>query len=290
MDTLLCVLRASLCHQLGMLDLSFGVAKEARVNIMTEDGEGEKWDRRIMVLSSQHQALFFWPGTRKYPKGPVARVWRLHVLVLWFGRGLAIKLGVCVCVCVCVVTPVHRQLDMKSIISVRPFMKFQVEGFVWHLEATQGRHLYTVVTTRKDRDEWVRICMPWSPARSAPDLLPRGVIGAPHSSTGWRERLREDSAELHEDGEGAQRSSPGSHVARAHHSLPSMLLFYTEPQANVNADGQVSTGCVGHCQASTSSCMPCPFRVQAVWVTAPARDRQQVVKATCASTIEQGRK
>ena len=99
MDTMLYVLLASMCHQLGMLDLSFGVAKEARVNIMTEDGEGEKWDRRIMVLSSQHQALFFWPGTRKYPKGPVARVWRLHVLVLWFGRGLTIKLGVCVCVC-----------------------------------------------------------------------------------------------------------------------------------------------------------------------------------------------
>ena len=61
-------------RQLGNLDLSTGVAIEARVNVKTEVEDDGKWQRRIMVLSSMHRCLFFWPGTRKYPKGKVARV------------------------------------------------------------------------------------------------------------------------------------------------------------------------------------------------------------------------
>lgn len=49
-----------------------------------------------------------------------------------------------------------RQLDMSTVISVRLFTGFAVEGFVWHLHATEGRDLYTLVATEADCRSWVR--------------------------------------------------------------------------------------------------------------------------------------
>ena len=55
-----------------------------------------------------------------------------------------------------VATALGLQLDMDAVICVRAFTGFKVQGYVWHLEASEERHLYTVVSTQKDCSDWVR--------------------------------------------------------------------------------------------------------------------------------------
>lgn len=125
------------------------------MNVKTEVEDDGKWQRRIMVLSSLHHCLFFWPGTRKYPKGKVSRVRGCSPRA----RGVRANPPT-----LPRLTQVHvalvEQLDMSTVISVRAFTGFAVEGFVWHLHATEGRDLYALVATEADCRTWVRSSWP----------------------------------------------------------------------------------------------------------------------------------